>query len=420
MLTDAEKLILTVAVDGELSPDQTVAFQNLLAQRPEAVLLWEQLKADAERLKALPRHPAPAELTRAVMARIMTRTTPLSRGRRLAAWLPYALAASVLIGVAAGSYWFFRIPVESDLALTNSRPTHPGDPAPFSPLTFAKKSQASHPEAKAAPDLETVAMTKEETGIRGTVVESLPPPRTVVVPETPTLPGVFGSPSAEAKSIIEVNLKLPVIWNAMEWNENDAMSRLVKELGRDAAFRIDLFSKNPTAAIEQLQAAARAAKVNLFVEGTAAELLKRPNGIPLAVHFENLTAAELTALLAAVAQQVHTQPKPETILGSAHLFATTAVEQKDVKDLVGVELLAPKVTKSEDDPKSVSADTLPKIAAAVKKPDEKTAVVFPYLPPNVPSLRANVAKSAEVKQFLEKRGDRKPGTVPLLIVVRGM
>jgi hypothetical protein len=60
----------------------------------------------------------------------------------------------------------------------------------------------------------------------------------------------------------------------------------------------------------------------------------------------------------------------------------------------------------------VSDGTLKEVVASVKKGGEKAAVVVTF------AAKQNAGKSAEVKQFLDARGERKAGTVPLLIVVR--
>ena len=40
---------------------------------------------------------------------------------------------------------------------------------------------------------------------------------------------------------------------------------------------------------------------------------------------------------------------------------------------------------------------------------------MPYYPPQ---LRVNPAMSAQLKHYFERRGDRRPGAVPVMIVIR--
>jgi hypothetical protein len=66
------------------------------------------------------------------------------------------------------------------------------------------------------------------------------------------------------------------------------------------------------------------------------------------------------------------------------------------------------------DPKPLSADTLNKVTSAVKKND-KPAIMLAYLPTQ---LRTPALQSKEVKDYLVRKGDRKPGTIAMLFVLR--
>jgi hypothetical protein len=412
MLTDADLLLLAAAADGDLSPDQAAAARRLLAEHPAAAGVLDRLKADAARLKALPRRPAPPALAAAVLARVSARpVSPDRRSSRRTAWAPYAVAAAVLLAVGVGSFLFFRTPDDGlERAMRGQLPALTPAPKPESqkPVAFAKRNA---PPA----DPEWVAKGGPES-------ERLAPPRVLLAqdPQPVEPANVLGSGvAANMKPLAVVEMKLPVLVAGTTLDQRDVQATLERELGRDPAYRLDLFSKTPAVALDQLQAAARNAGVTVFVDATAAELMKKPLNLTFAVYFENLTPAELANVLAATARQVNAQPNPETVLGTAALIPAAVVEQKDVRDLVGVEIGAArpapvKAAEKPDEPKPVSADTLAKVTAAVKKP-EKAAVVVTYLPAN---LRAGANKSAEVKQFLDKRVERKPGTVPLLVVVR--
>jgi hypothetical protein len=154
--------------------------------------------------------------------------------------------------------------------------------------------------------------------------------------------------------------------------------------------------------------------VNVFVDAATADRMRKPLGLTYAVYLENLTPDELAALFAALSTQVNANPKPDTVLGAAHFIPATATETKDVRELIGTDLTVTKAGAKADEPKPISSGTLPMVTAAVKK-SEKAGVVFTFLPANA---RVGANKSNEVKQFLDKRGDRKPGTVPVLVVIR--
>jgi hypothetical protein len=65
-------------------------------------------------------------------------------------------------------------------------------------------------------------------------------------------------------------------------------------------------------------------------------------------------------------------------------------------------------------PKSIADGTADQLAAALRK-GGKSAILLTYLPV---VGRTNPAASKEIRAFLERRGDRKPDAVPLLIVIR--
>src|SRR5262249_23683932 len=111
--------LLSAAVDGELSAAERKTAQRLLRESPEARALYAQLKADAGRLKNLPRVAAPGDLADSVMAAINERAmtpTPLPPSRQTSPkfnwsaasiWINLVTAACVLIVISVGSYLYF-------------------------------------------------------------------------------------------------------------------------------------------------------------------------------------------------------------------------------------------------------------------------------------------------------------------------
>lgn len=416
MPTDADLILLTAAVDGELTPAQAKAVRRLLAADPAAARLFAQLKADAARLKALPRRQAPAGTARRVMARVAALpATPARKPARPAAWVPFAVAASVLVAVAAGSFYFFAPPAQphtDDLARHLPAPP-PDDPAAKEARGVAVAKAASGgstPDgvavAKVGPDAEVIPAPRPD------VVAQVPPP----APPEPKDVFTVGEWIA-SKPLTFADVKLPTLVAGTEFDRRDVAAILEREFARDLPHRVDVFSQSPAVALDQLQAAAKAAGVTLFTDALTAERMKLPAGFTFAVYLENLTPAELAAVFGRLAKQANAQPNPDAVLGAAHLIPAGPTEQKEVKDLIGVEFATAKAAKpavGPAEPKPISADTLAKVTAALKK-GEKAGVVVTFLPPN---FRTGAAKSAEVKQFLEKRGERKPGTVPVLVVIR--
>jgi hypothetical protein len=70
----------------------------------------------------------------------------------------------------------------------------------------------------------------------------------------------------------------------------------------------------------------------------------------------------------------------------------------------------------------VSAGTIDSVTKTLTtppaKPGEKTAILMTWQTTNSGIARTNPATSNELKQFLAKRGDRKPNAVPAVIVIR--
>ena len=111
--------LMSAAVDGELSAAERKTAQRLLRESPEARALYAQLKADAGRLKNLPRVKAPADMADNVMSAINERAmtpTPLPPSRQpaprfnwsaLPIWINLITAAAVLIVISVGSYLYF-------------------------------------------------------------------------------------------------------------------------------------------------------------------------------------------------------------------------------------------------------------------------------------------------------------------------
>src|SRR5215208_3991079 len=76
--------LLTAAVDGELTPAERKAAERVLRESEPARQFFAQLKADAARLKNLPKRSAPGDLVDNVMAVIGERAmtpTPLPPSR---------------------------------------------------------------------------------------------------------------------------------------------------------------------------------------------------------------------------------------------------------------------------------------------------------------------------------------------------
>src|SRR5687767_6291540 len=129
MLPADQLELITAAVDGELSATEARAFRRLLDASPEARALYAKFQADSDRVRALPRATPPVDLQKKILARLATVTPrplatpakprqpePSPARRSVPAWVPVAVAASVLLCVTAGSFAFFNAQTKSPMA----------------------------------------------------------------------------------------------------------------------------------------------------------------------------------------------------------------------------------------------------------------------------------------------------------------
>ncbi len=410
MLTALELELLTAAVDGDLNPGRASAFKQLLKAKFEAAELFRALEADSGKLRAAIPRPIPASQVTAVLARIQ----PMARLRRAAParrsiLLQYVTAAAVFFTLCSGTFWYFTAQdrTERDKAQKLRLP-HVDSELPI-PEQYAVAPNLPKDLDTHGPMTPEVPIPREVIVLAPAKTELAPAPRSAVGDVVGS--GIIENP----KPLAEIRLRLPFLTEAIDFNAFDVQTQLAKEFGLDPAFRLDLFSKNPVAALDLLQTLAKQAGVAVTVDAKTQELWNKKIPVAVAFYLEGLTPAELTELLGNVGKQLQSNPKSPAI-SMAHLLPLGATDLRDLKETLGVDL-APARAKSGNagEPKSISADTLAKVTGAVKKTGDKAGIVVAFLPPN---LRSVAAQSKEIRTFLDKRGDRKPGTTPLLMVLR--
>ena len=410
MLTASELELLTAAVDRELPPGRASAFQKLLNAKSEAAELFRAFEADSGKLRdALPR-AIPASQVSAVLARIRPTASPrrATPGRR-SILLQYATAAAVFFTVCSATFWYFTAQdrAERDKAQKLRLP-HMDSELPIPEQFAIAPNPTKDPDGRGALNPED-PIPHEAIVLAPAETELAPAPRSAIGDVVGS--GIIENP----KPLAEIRLRLPFLAEAVDFNAFDVQMQLAKELGLDPAFRLDLFSKNPAAALELLQAMAKQAGVSVTVDAKMQDLWAKKVPVAVAFYLEGLTPVELTELLGTVGKQLQTNLKSPSI-GMAHLLPLGATDLRDLKETLGVDL-SPTRAKAANtgEPKPISADTLAKVTGAVKKTGDKAGIVVAFLPPN---LRSVAAQSKEIKAFFDKRGDRKPGTTPLLMILR--
>lgn len=460
-MTAAQLELITAAVDGELSATEQRAFRALLASSAEARELFGRLKADSLRVAALPRVAPPADLQAKIMARLgATTPAPASRPktqkspaaapvteparklvpahahspapRRTARWVPAALAASVLLCITAASFAFFQGTGPKNQIAKNSwaniLPSGPenthGVPSPTGPNPNPDRERPD-PAFVARADVSPVPPVPNPREVPAPEIATAPAPRAVN-------PDFIGSPFRLTLPPFErVEIRVPFLRPAADLGREDIAQELTDELRRDPA-RLDLFVRDTARGVEVFQNAAKAAGLAVHVDAATLEKLKKKQAHSVVIYTESLSAAELAALFAKLsAEDAKYSPR---VCDSLHANAVARADELELKAVLGLDVgLYKRPTPAtgqgaERVPsgKSVTAGTIDQVvqsvsggspSASAKGPD-KHAVLLTWQTAHPNLARTNPAASAELKQYLQKRGARPANAVPAVIVIR--
>lgn len=396
MLTAADRTLVSHAVDGSLSASDAAKLRLLLDHSREARRLYRTLRREREALRQLPAHKAPETLLPAVMACVaecnpfetIPSTTHSRRPRR--SLLHYIVAASVIAAFSAGVLWSVRTIQHQSLIQEQARALPRVDDAAESrerePQVVLSRIPQLEPDVDPMPEVAALP-------------ETAPEPRQPL--ERP--PAVFGAPPKPPLKLESVLVKLPLVASMKDLANDNVRKQVQAELARGGPARIDLFTSDAFKAAELLVATGRAAGVNVILDASAQERLRHRTTTTWLVYTEALTPEQATAWLVKLAAA------DANVFQNLHLPANSAQDAKDLKDLLGLDAARTKAGTA----KPVSEGTLGEISSSMVK--EKAAILVSYLPATV---RSTPSQSRDVKAWLERRGDKKPGTVPLTIVVR--
>lgn len=477
MLSTEQLELITTAVDGELSAMETRAFRRLLESSAEARALFAKLKADSERIQTLPQTAPPADLHAKVLARIAA-TTPApqrpkptrssaakhpaqhsqpapksapepreSPYRRTPAWVPAALAASLLLGITVGSFAFFRgerepkhmtgqHPWAHSLPAPQGRPTAVPSPSAIAPRELPPANPDSVARVNVVPIPEPHPATPEPLA---TAPEPRPAKRDLIA--SPLLPKL---PPFDL-----IQIQLPFLRTVAEFDREDTRQELTDELTRGGfAFRFDLFVRDPARGVEVLQLAAKAGGVTLYEDAATLDKLKKRQAQAVVIYLECLTPAELTDLFAKVCtEDMKFSPR---VCDSLHVMPIIRADEMELKVVLGVDVGLYKRPRAggtggtggnsgtgrtsgtgqggnlfldkTGTPKPVSAGTIDTVTKSLTTPPakrvEKPAVLMTWQTTHPSIGRTMPSMSNELKQFLAQRGDRKPNALPVIIVIR--
>ena len=416
MLPDDVLPLLTAAVDGELTPAEAATVRALLAGSPEARATYRKLRADCQRLRQLAPATPPADLHARIMARLparppvppeIVRPTPLPRRGSL---VPVGVAASVLLALSGGSFWFFvnqphAGPGANPAAVAHANRNRDADLARLLPRDTAPPPSAP---AVAGP-----------TADPGPVAVEMPsPPELAPAPRAVTRDVLTFPPLPDVGKLELARVRVPFLATVAEFDREDVQQQFVAELGHDPAFRIDLFARDPARGAELLQAAAKGVGLTVHADKLTAERVQRKQAAAYLFYTDSLSATDLRDLLARLAEA--DAKTPQRTFDSVHATPATQADQRELREVLGTDpglWKRPGVTAGE--PKSVSSGTAERVAQALTDPagkgGGKSALLMTFAPNQV---RTPPAVSRELRQFLDRRGDRRPTAVPVLVVIR--
>ncbi len=403
MLTANDRILIAASVDGSLDPRQHERLHLLLKQSSDARRLQRALRRERSKIAELPQHSAPASVLPAVMARIaevepwstLPSVSRVPQKRRL---LPFAVAASVAMLAGLGVWYGVQANQHRGLAqaqvqsLPHVEPTEPMI-LDVSPEVVSRIPLFDYPDDVVVVDPEVA-----------------PVPR--VAPDRPR--EVYGAPFIPLPKLDAVQVKLPLLAEFQDLNRDEVKKRLTLELSKSPTVRVDLFSRDPLKAAELLIATGRATGVHVIIDRVAQERLRRRIPTTWLLYSESLTPEEITTWLlrlAAADAKPATANPTQTVYQSLHIPGTSSHDAKDLKDLLGIEQRKLKTTKANP-AKPLSDGTLAEISSSLQK--DKSAILVSYLPQK---SRVNPNYSRDIKAWLDRRGDRKPGTVALEVIL---
>jgi hypothetical protein len=450
-MTDNLLTLITAAVDGELSPADEFRFRRLLDSSPDALAMFDRLKADSERLHNLPPILPPVNLHQRVIAKIaaitpppITTPAPVRRASQLSRsadparepqaegngrsprWVPVAIAASLLIGIMGSSFWFFSgSGGKAGTLARNSNRSSNTTQSGAGDSDWSKWLPSENSSRPIAPTPNAVNRQENRSDQNDPPSQLIP-----VMQETITvapLPRVARNPNIYAADFRPdipppdlVRIRVPFLKPLAEFEHDDIRQQFVEELGRDPAFRVDVFTRHLPRSVEWFRNAARAANVNISVDSTTLDRVNKGQINSVVVYIESLTPSELADLFAKLcAEDAKITPR---IFDAVHAMPVLEEDQKALRTILGVDpglFKRPVQEKNADNPKPISAGTVGQIVKSVTagqgRESEKSALMMTWAPA---AGRTIPSASMELKQFLTKRGDRKANALPVMIVIR--
>jgi hypothetical protein len=434
MLAEHDRELLAAYIDGQPSSRQRRLVQRLLQRSAEARRLLQRLQGDSRDLIHLPAPRLDRDLSPAILEKITAKQLlPIRRLRRFATaraypmWVGAAAAAAILFVVGTASYCtfaaFLNRPARPSVAVHNQN-----TPSPVIPDSKPSGGQNNVAEA---PAHNTDDKDKSDTTAPRTIsIDDVAhqksadsKPATIPDKEEPVYTSEGMEMFVELKSVVS-SLDVPAIFKLRDLQQDAVHKKLVAELQKDSAVRLELPCPDGNRAFERLQAILKTHRVELMIDASAQRRLVKPLWrTNYVLYSEGMTAGELALLLQQIGSDKH--PAENTF---DHLVVRRMTERdhKELSDLLGVDPVQIKPSKEMgalgvDPRKPISEQTAAQLEAALagqgragaKQAAEHAMLAMPYNP-----VRPR-RDSAEVRRFLDERKPLRPGALQVLLVLRG-
>jgi len=441
---------LTAYVDGELSPAETDAVNNLLRDSAEARQALRALQRDQERLRTLCQEQATIDFSVTVVGRILRgERTRRSRWHRRSLW-PAAVAASLLVGLGVATFLF----VQHRSKTGQPEPIAKHELPPAKPSGMAANSTPAGPIAPAAVvhELRSKLPTREQWN------EAAEQVREALTPVGERLARIYrsgqdtlvsaldregldeggaGEPGLGSPTILTSQMHAAQIFKTVavskapfffDMKDLEA-SKLVSRLREDSVQHVDLSCHESWRALERLQAACRASGVKLLIDAEVTQRFNQKLPAPYMVYLENVSpelVAKLLDNLRSIENRAERTKKGDAQFGSVLVLPLDEAGRKRLANSLGVPsstLVPGKLKKS--DPRAKVDPTQP-IAKETEKALDKlatgqgrgprtdpTAVVLVAVP-----YRNRVPIAKEVKAHLDTRPGAQPDHINVVFFLR--
>ncbi|MFO0876920.1 MAG: hypothetical protein U0840_06070 [Gemmataceae bacterium] len=421
MLTPQELELLTAHVDGELNANQRRQLFVLLERNGEARELLVRLESDASQLRRLSAPAIPVDLSSRIVSEInrtglrpQRRVVPATPPRRYSVWVSLATAALVLLAVGLGAF-FLHTNREGPGDLGGSVAVNkPEDLGTNPPSVSSAVVRNTTPGKETDVPVAGVNPPASEQNLSGSGSQKVPPRN-----DTPRKPeeGILAANGSDGVNKFEkVELDLPTIGRLTDLSQPASRKTLEVRLAGLKTTRIELTTRDSRKALDRVQALLANHQVKLLVDpATVTRLRKTTLRTDVAVYLENVTPADLTALLQELAPT-------DSLEGAFVVKDLSRWDRGELQALLGLDPLVsrPGTPRKSglDIRKPLHEQTQIEVVAAlegqgVPRPGAETGHTA-----YAAQLPSNRSRPAELKTFLESRKPLEAGKLQILLVLR--